>query len=70
MKQNSPLNGGAYREWIPVRERLPVEAGTYATLVKPLLDPEPYEREQRYTPQAHPAISGWQWGQTTHWRTR
>lgn len=58
-----------YREWIPCRERLPALAGTYATLVKPLLEDEPYEQVQRYTPQAHQAISGWQYGRTTHWRT-
>lgn len=57
-----------YREWIPVRERLPEHDGNYATLVKPLLDDEPYERVQRYTRQDHPAISGWQHAPTTHWR--
>jgi hypothetical protein len=58
---------GDYREWIPVRERLPEQAGTYATLVKPLLG-EPYEQVQNYTPQDHPAISGWKHMPVTHWR--
>ena len=58
-----------YAEWIPVRERLPAEAGTYLTLVKPLLEDESYEVKQDYTPQAHPAISGWSHAPTTHWRT-
>lgn len=64
------LNGVDYREWIPVKERLPAQAGRYATLVLPLLDSEPYEQMQSYTPQAHPAFSGWQYNPTTHWRTR
>lgn len=64
------LNRAAtHREWIPVSERLPEVEGIYATLVKPLLDPEPYEQHQKYTPMAHPGISGWQYGQTTHWRS-
>lgn len=63
-------HGDAYREWIPVRERLPTEPGIYLTLVKPLLEDTPYEQEQRYTPQPHRAISGWQYAPTTHWRRK
>ncbi len=57
----------SYQEWIPVQERLPSQAGKYRTLVKPLLEDESYELIQTYTPQAHPAISGWQRSPTTHW---
>lgn len=57
----------AYREWIPVSESLPERAGKYRTLVKPLLDDESYELVQTYTPQEHPAISGWSRAPTTHW---
>lgn len=57
-----------YREWIPVRERLPEIAGRYATLVKPLLEDDSFEQVQLYTPMAHRQISGWQYARTTHWR--
>lgn len=59
-----------YAEWIPVKELLPNLEGVYWTLVKPLLEDESYEQRQKYTPQAHPAVSGWQYAPTTHWRAR
>ncbi len=68
MKRSSATAQRRYVEWIPVRERLPTEAGTYRTLVKPLLEDESCEVVQTYTPQAHPAISGWKHAPTTHWR--
>ena len=68
MRTRSSLNSANYREWIPVSERLPAQVGRYATLVHPLLDSEPYEQVQQYTPMAHLGISGWQYGRTTHWR--
>lgn len=58
----------AHREWIPVRERLPEQDGEYETLVKPLLEETSYPVKQRYTRQAHPAISGFQHMPVTHWR--
>lgn len=58
----------AVREWIPVRERLPEVDGEYETLVKPLLEEQHFEQVQRYTKQAHPAITGWTINRVTHWR--
>ena len=58
----------AFREWIPVSERLPEADGEYETLIKPLLEDEPFAKVQRYEKQAHPAINGWQQAPTTHWR--
>lgn len=59
---------GRYVEWIPVRERLPDQDGVYDTMVLPLLESEPHEQRQRYERQEHPAINGWQFAHTTHWR--
>ena len=65
---SAPLETASYHEWIPVRERVPDADGDYATLIKPLLEDEPFERVQRYTKQAHPAISGFRYMPVTHWR--
>lgn len=72
MSDHHPIGHTAndtYREWIPVRERLPEIAGRYTTLVKPLLEDDSFEQVQLYTPMAHRQISGWQYARTTHWRS-
>lgn len=64
----SQLSRSRYGEWIPVAERLPEVDGAYETQIKPLLEDERIVKVQRYTKQAHPAISGWQHMPVTHWR--
>lgn len=66
-KQSTPSSEG-FREWIPVRERLPEQDGQYATLVKPVLG-DAFEKVQGYKRQEHSFISGWQFMPVTHWRS-
>lgn len=64
------MSSDGFREWIPVRERLPDVDGMYETLIKPLLEDKSYAKVQQYTKQQHPAISGFQHMPVTHWRAR
>lgn len=58
-----------FREWVPVRERLPDQDGLYDTMIKPLLGSEHVGKAQHFKAHAHPAISGWEHMPVTHWRT-